>query len=511
MRKPKFRWKDKKERSLFDIVSEDGAMRTRDIFYIVRILCFLKENLRKEGGEKIYIHPKNIMVNIDGEVKLSSTVFSLSALEAYLPPELDRRELNADNTRIYGLGVLMLFMATGKEKKTDLSAFVGNRSLLSVIQRCIAFDPKERICDEKEFLAAIKESKGIRKKVISILFILIFICLTGRIALSFWNMGDTRGGIDGEVLGYEAGYIAGYRQGESDAVGIGISEMAFDAENGNLSGNYIARSGPIAAYSEDKVFFVQGENVYQMDPYSRKMQSLATDCQACSLNYYNGWLYCCTKDNVFRIHPKTGKKEEICDFYGGVFYIFNHNFYLYDMSDTGYLYRIDPKSKTLTQLNGEMAYHCLNVVNEKLYYIDLEKNGSIYCSDLDGGNVSLISSNSYESFCIYDNKIYAGTKDGLICMGLNGGNPERFTMSSAYFPNVSEGGIFYISGNGRTLEWMSLDGKTVYTVISTRTGIFNVVGGWIFYQNEEDNGNLWCVRVNGADNMKITGRIEVGK
>ena len=46
---------------------------------------------------------------------------------------------------------------------------------------------------------------------------------------------------------------------------------------------------------------------------------------------------------------------------------------------------------------------------------------------------------------------------------------------------------------------MSLDGRTRFTVVSTPTASFQVAGKWIFYQNEDDGGRLWKVRVSGAD------------
>ena len=90
-------------------------------------------------------------------------------------------------------------------------------------------------------------------------------------------------------------------------------------------------------------------------------------------------------------------------------------------------------------------------------------------------------------------------------MDLNGGSPEILTGLPAASPNASDGGIFYIAGSGRTLEWMSLDGRTRFTVVSTPTSSFQVAGKWIFYQNEDDGGRLWKVRVSGADKGRAAG------
>ena len=36
-----------------------------------------------------------------------------------------------------------------------------------------------------------------------------------------------------------------------------------------------------------------------------------------------------------------------------------------------------------------------------------------------------------------------------------------------------------------------------------RAGDFNLAGDWIFYHNLDDEGSLWCVRRNGADDHRI--------
>jgi len=50
---------------------------------------------------------------------------------------------------------------------------------------------------------------------------------------------------------------------------------------------------------------------------------------------------------------------------------------------------------------------------------------------------------------------------------------------------------------------MSADGRTRYTVVSSRTDSFSLAGQWIFYKNEDDGGSLWQVRTSGAGNVKV--------
>lgn len=504
--KSRFTWNGKAERSVSEIVTEDGPLRSGDILHIAEQLCLLLESrrLRDPDGQRGSIHPDNVVVSVDGDVRLLDQNLPLPTMEAYLPPELDWTDRDAPGARVYALGMLILYMATGQERKAEADAAVGSRPLLALIEGCIAFNPQERFRDTKGLLEAIGREGRVGKRVLSASLATVGALSVTGLLLFFWHAGSSRGGAMGEASAFESGYADGYGRGLSDAPGIGIAGAPFDAHNGNLSGNLGAEGGPLAAYSEDSVFFLLDEGVFQMDPYTGEAQVLTSGDGAYGLHYHDGWLYYCTGEEIVRIDPRTARREVFCDSRGGQLYIFDDTLYLYDSAKTGYLYRIDPDTRALTQLNGAMEYRCLNVVDGRLYYIDPSRGDCICRSDLDGGNESLISSGAYESFCVYDGSLYAATGDRLMRMDLNGGNPEILSALPAHAPNVSDGGIFHISGSGRTLEWMSLDGRMRYTVVPTRVGSFNVVGQWIVYQNEEDDGRLWRVRISGANNARIT-------
>jgi len=503
--KPRFAWRDKTERTVSEIVAEDGILSSRDILFIVEQLCILLGNRQPEDAEERWgcIHPDAIVVQRGGDVRMGNRDLPLSSMSAYLPPELGRTGLASPDTQVYALGTLMLYMATGQEGRVDADTALADHALAALIGRCTAFDPKDRFQDIGELLAAVRRERWVWKRAISASLAVVCVCLLAASFVFLWREGAAQGGVAGESDAFGSGYADGYRQGFSDAPGIGIAGASFDARNGSLAGNMAADEGPCAAYSGEGVSFVLDGSVFQMDPHTGAVKIVASDIGAYSLQYYDGWIYCCTEDDIVRIDPKTATAETVCDSRGGQLYIVDDAFYLYDSAGTGYLYRIDPGTWAMTQLNGAMEYRCLNIVDGKLYYVDPSRGGSICSSDLDGGNVSLISSGSYTGLCVYDGRIYAATEDELIRMDLNGGNPQVMSALPAYSPNVSDGGIFYISGSGRTLEWMSLDGRRRYTVVSTRTDSFNVAGAWILYRNEEDGGTLWRVRISGADNARV--------
>ena len=515
--KPKFKWEDQEERSVFDIVSEDGIMQVNDILYVVQQICILLERQYRDDISKFrgYIHPKNIIISKTNQVQISEAMRPIFEREAYISPEQSQADTYTSESIIFSIGVLMIFMATGHENKTNPESFIENRVLRNLIEKCIAFDPQSRFRDIKELMNAIKSTKLSPKKLLFAVWILVCVCLIAGAVFHFYQQGKLRGDSIGDNSGYATGYAIGYEKGFSDAPGIGIKNPVYDSKSGNLSGNYTSELGAIATNSEDEVFYIFENNIYRMNPYTEEIALVQSNVGAHNLNYFDGWLYYCTDENIFRINPDNLKQEEFCDSHSGTLYIINELFYLYDSSKTGYLYEIDPETKTLTQLSGSMDYLCLNIVDQKLYYIDSDKGNHIYSSDLDGGNLKMINGNYCESFCINQDSIFACTDNtdsnsntswtsSLLSMDLDGGNLDNMTNISVYYPNVTVGGIFYVAGKNKTLDWMSLDGRTHYTVVPSRTGPFNIAGRWIFYINEEDDGNLWRVRIDGSGNTGLT-------
>ncbi|MGI6546440.1 MAG: DUF5050 domain-containing protein [Fastidiosipilaceae bacterium] len=503
--KPGYKWR-KDERSAFEIVREDGVMRPKEILSIVRQLCRVLEHPDPERspGATCPIHPQTILVSAGGSVRLSSETLPLSVREAYTPPERDRFDIPTSASAVYAIGMSMLFMATGQEKKADLYVHVEDRELRGLIARCIAFDPQMRFTTIRELSATVKRARRGVKRVLFALPLIVFLAAATFVILHFYRDGRAIGEAAGRDSGYTDGYVSGYEKGFSDARGIDIGEASVVAGYGNLSGNLAAEDGPFAAYSEDEVFFIYDGGIYRMSPYTQTVRPLAADAGARELHYHDGWLYYCTDEDVLRVNPLTLASEVFCESRTGRLYIADGAFFLHDTAGTGYLYRVDEDTGAFTQLNGRTQYRCLNIVEDKLFFIDADNAGGIYRCDFDGGDLRLLNSNRCESFCIYDGRLYTNAAGFLISMDLDGGNIETYTNIPAYFPNVTDGAIFYIAGEDRTLEWQSPNGRVRYTVLPSHTRQFNIAGRWIFFVNEEDGGALWRAGIDGSQSKKVT-------
>lgn len=172
--------KNKHARSVFEIVSEDGVMNRREIIYIIKQICQMSE-LEKMGE---FIHPRNIILNVNGVVSISQVDLPFSYRETYISPERDRFDHMDSCAIVYALGITMLYMATGSEKKTDIERVKDDGFLQTLIQKCIEFDLNMRFWDEKEIFDFIRKNEGIVFKFIKVGILLI--CLSAGLAGVFY-------------------------------------------------------------------------------------------------------------------------------------------------------------------------------------------------------------------------------------------------------------------------------------------------------------------------------------
>ena len=502
-KKIKFKRFEKTERSIKEIVEEDGVIGVSDILYITEKLCLLLNKPTNNEAEKnTTIYPDNIMVNVYGDIRIVQKVKEPSILEPYIPPELPHFKSEDSKAEVYSIGILMLYMMTGKEKKKEMNIGLISPDVIPLIESCTAFDPNERFNDTAQLLAVIQSKTGFRIESITSFPGIFLICLAVAFTSFFGWIGTKQGADYGKSTGYRSGFLKGFDQGYLDAPGIGLNPVSAERNNGNLSGNFIVEDGPIAVYDGEYVYFLTAESLCRMDPYTREIDYIEKLSNAYGLQCLDGSLYYCLDGKIYQKNAKTEKAKIVCESGGMQFYIFENEFYLYDEYGTGYLYRLEVGKGLLKQLNGTVSYKCLNIVDGQLYYISPEWDNCLCRSDLDGGNNTIISSGKYRSMCIYDGQIFAVDEDGIVCMDFKGGNNKRIVNGEINDPNVCNGGIYYISENG-SLEWMSIDGKYRYTIVNTKTRCFNVAGQWIIYKNEEDNDSLWRVHIGGSYNARI--------
>ena len=73
--KSKFKWEGQ-ERSVFEIVSEDGIMQPNEILFVVQQICNLLNRQYHDDISKFhgYIYPKNIIIDKTDRIKISESI-----------------------------------------------------------------------------------------------------------------------------------------------------------------------------------------------------------------------------------------------------------------------------------------------------------------------------------------------------------------------------------------------------------------------------------------------------
>ena len=69
--------------------------------------------------------------------------------------------------------------------------------------------------------------------------------------------------------------------------------------------------------------------------------------------------------------------------------------------------------------------------------------------------------------------------------------------------NVSKDYIFYIDADTQTIYRMNKDGRNKMELNSDRSGSLNVIGDWIFYENQEYNYEIYKMSFDGSYNQPI--------
>ncbi len=512
MQETDFRNMDRKRLSLAEITASSGLMEERKAMGIVRALCSrLMDEREVKEADLAAFHPKTILLSSEGTISFSGDTVPESVREAYYPPEYVRGSTPRESVLIYGMGILLLFLVTGHERKTGMDAGIKNRALKNVINRCTALDTRRRFQSLMEVRAALNRELVFPRKRMVGLALTVGMCIMAVSSFYMYTSGRTIGQTEGRSVGYQNGYKDGYDTAVTDAPGIGVEDIVFPEEYGNLPGNLHSKEGAFAVVGDDYIYFTCNGRIYQMDPYTRETSVLTRHKTVASLNYWQGYLYYFTEDALVRMDVGSGQEETVNSRFRGQFCIYNSTIYLDDEVSTGYLYGIDTVSLETRQLNSRKTFDYLNVVDGQLFFADPEISDNLFRCDYDGGNMIRLLSKACRDIELYGDSVYCLTKekdepggaDTLVSMNSAGGEAYVMTAQPVSRFIAVKNGIFYISSLSGNLEWMTTDGRTRYTICTSAVSDFNLAGRWIFYRLAGDN-TLYRMRINGSDRERVS-------
>lgn len=166
--------------TLKELVASKGPLRENLLIHYALLLCDVIDYLHKADRPILYIDlkPENILV-LDSSLKLvdyGSAIYQdelpgenkLCGTKGYVAPELYLRSDIDNHCEVYGIGMLMYFMATGRGipvNKADLNNIdqLGDCStqLKGIINHCLKFHPAQRYATVEQLK---KQLSALRQK-----------------------------------------------------------------------------------------------------------------------------------------------------------------------------------------------------------------------------------------------------------------------------------------------------------------------------------------------------------
>ncbi len=503
-------------RSLFDIVSTGGALSAKDIFGIALKLSEILQYLHSQTPPVIHrdLKPQNIIVDNNGNIHLidfgiarvhkqerrqdTSVVLTLD----YASPEQYGFEQTTPLSDIYSLGVVLLFLATGRTLRYGLEAQIVNNKLRNLIELCIAFNPKARIQSAEAISNYIKQAGSLhdlkkRHRVTRAAGAIVAVVLISALAYGLGFAFERRGA---QKQSYEVGYTEGYRDGYSVVPIFRKDENTKHVEEGTVSANMALSNGAFAARSDENIFYTSSDGIWRMSASAAEAELFVQNDSAEALSYYNGWLYYTSSGRILQTNIYTQRNDLLSSAISGKLYVLGERFFIHAKNG---LYELWPISGETALLKNIPECKFLSIIGDELYYID-PQNHILYRSNLGEEDKTALTDTRCESFCIYGDNIFCSLSDGeLMRMNLNGEEETRLFESKISMLNISEDGIFFLDKADGLIKRLSFDGRILERVSGNTASDFNIVGGWVFYHNKNDGNRLWCVRIDGSNDHPV--------
>ena len=145
--------------------------------------------------------------------------------------------------------------------------------------------------------------------------------------------------------------------------------------------------------------------------------------------------------------------------------------------------------------------------DDHIYYRLSEDNdwGKLYCADLNGRNRKLLKKR-VESFCIHDDLIYYYDLDNNALCSMNIDGTQSKVISDSYAENIFvQNNMLLYSDYNRDDKLFAYDLKNNIEKCISEDMCWDLNGNkdWIFYRNQSDSGNLYCISFDGKVKYKL--------
>ncbi|MDR3070320.1 MAG: DUF5050 domain-containing protein [Propionibacteriaceae bacterium] len=460
------------------------------------------------------LKPQNIIAGPDGSFGLTDFGIARTFKDGegsdthfagtlpYAAPEQYGYAQTSPQTDIYALGIVMIYLATGSPSRQGWEAAIPDTGLRKLIGKCIAFDPGGRFQSASAILKKLDPANRRQKLAIGITIGVLAVGALGTGTAFMANLFESPSSIRPPESSTPANASPqGENQPPQSPPATGTSDFLFDsAKDGNLPGNLV--NGGYAVEGDGSIYLAAKGAIHQLDGGGRSIKKWDF-ADPKSLNYYQGALYFVDGGSLWQLDLATSTSKMLVNDRVGAAIVSNNALYIADSFQGLALTQVDFDGKTLSRVDeGQEAYYRV-LVDGYVYYAKGAEGRKLFRIDLATGKETVIYAAETAWLSYYDGKIYFSdfTVPGrVISHNLSDGIQMELTPGSYSFTNASPYGIAVSSPDDQSLVLLSLDGKSQTTLAKAPSAFPNIAGGWIFYQNKDDNENIWMVRPNGENN-----------
>jgi hypothetical protein len=445
----------------------------------------------------------------------------------YAPPEQYGYSQSSPQTDIYALGIVLIYLATGSPDRRNLPRRITDPQLRSLIEKCIAFDPKARFVNVGQIIKRINGMKTRKFRIaggvaagclaLALMGVGIWQAVLAIQASGFVGQTQTPGQtqvngqtqtpqqnlVDASTL---LGEIANADYPSSSDPQIGSTNWLYDYNNdGNLQVNINNGGFAVSADYGNTIYVASGSTIYKLDSEGNILEEVYSGNSSGlhSLSIYSYTLYFSEYNGIIHsINLDTGAESTFNNTINADrIYFDNGRMYYTNRIDALNLYSIKADGTSLALVSAVANAHYTNVVDGFRYYADENDGSRIYAQNLTTGETALVFDSPVIWVSVCNGRIYfeddmAGR---LASIRLDGSDYQVVYDQPCYYINATPRGIFAINAITSQLVVVSPGGGEKVVLDIGEPVQFCVAGGWVFYRNSNEDTLLGMVREDGTD------------
>lgn len=288
-------------------------------------------------------------------------------------------------------------------------------------------------------------------------------------------------------------------------------------------------------YSNRNLIEIQGEWLYYFDIWTKDLIKIKTDGTSKKILKHgnimgialkNNYIYYNLENRDLRKIKIDGTDDQAVATHASHFSIVGES--IYHAGDFGIKVK---NSSRLDFFSGYGRERDMVVLDNKIYYVNMESGDSIYRMNLDGSRITYIGGAKAGSINKYNNRIYylngddnnriyssedvddSQTKAGQTnwsgkeiyqIENIYYKRPSRITMDSALWPVVSKGWIYYSnSSDNNKLYRIMTDGTGRTKLNNEFSANIKILGDWVFYTSKDSNKGCYLIKKDGSRKYKL--------